>query len=456
VVSARALAAALLLLAAAAAAQAQTGAPAPVAPGESTSSFRAVEVDAEGTGPSRDAAIDKALANALRQETGTTVTTETGSLSVDAGLRTAERSEGAATVGVGGASHPVAERGAGVAAESTLQGKGAETATVSGTAGRILRYSVISVSAAPEGGFVARVHATLELARREGGSGDSRKRLAIAGFASDKPTPLAQALHDQLVIDLTQSRRFAVVDREHDSAWQSEIDTVRSGDAAPAERARAGQVLGADFLLLGTLHVIGSRTTGSAARTDSHVLELTGEVVTHRTASTLRTLPGSATAEFELMEVGTRQVLLADRSTVTGSNVEALAERISGALIEAIYPARLVKTDDPQALVLNEGGAMVHVGQRFRIMAEGTEMFDPYTHESLGRQERQAGEIEVSEVGPRMSTARLVTGAVPEGGGVLRPEAPPPAPPPAPRRVVRRAAAPPPEPDHGVRLPFDH
>ena len=327
----------------------------------------------------------------------------------------------------------------------------------------MVRYSVVSVQADQGGGFTAHVHAVLAIYRRQASAADNRKRIAIADFVTDAKTGLGQALHDQLVIDLTQSRRFAVVDRAHDDAYQSEIAAMQSSDAAPEEKSRVGQMLGADFVLVGKLHVTGARVTGAAARTESHTLELTGEVVSHTTASTLHTVPGSATAEFELMEVATREIKMADRAAITGAGVEALAQHITDSLLTTIYPPRLVKADDPEALIINQGGEGMHAGQHFRLMAEGQELFDPYTHESLGKTEKQFGVIEVTDVSARMSNARLISGDLPAAGvpTVLRPEkqvveakaAP------AKRHVALRhavATQPQTEPDTGFRLPGDH
>jgi curli biogenesis system outer membrane secretion channel CsgG len=432
--------------------------------GESTADIKPVETDSEGSGPSRDAAIAKALANALAQETGVDVGQANASVSVQ-GTETSnstsnETKDSGLSSLLPGSMKGKQDDKSGTAA---INGQVAANAVFSTSGGHVVRYSVLSVQADQGGGFTARVHAVLAIYRRQASAADNRKRIAIADFATDAKTGLGQALHDQLVIDLTQSRRFAVVDRAHDDAYQNEISAIQSGDAAPEEKSRAGQMLGADFVLVGKLHVVGARVTGSAARTESHTLELTGEVVSHTTASTLHTVPGAAMAEFELMEVATREIKLADRAAITGAGVETLAQHITDVLLTTIYPPRLVKADDPEGLIINQGGEGIHAGEHFRLMAEGQELFDPYTHESLGKTEKELGVIEVTDVSARMSTARLISGDLPAAGvtTVLRPE----------KRVaeakavatkrrvaVRRAAAagPQSEPDTGFRLPADH
>jgi curli biogenesis system outer membrane secretion channel CsgG len=443
--------------------------PGAVAPGEQSADFKPVEVDSEGSGASADAAIAKALSNATAEQTGVSVGAATLSGSVNATATDSTQSNSNSNSGMSGVLPPsMRVRQDDKTTTESLNGQGAASAVISTSGGRVLRYHVISVAAAPGGGFTAKVHAVLQLFQRQSGVADSRKRIAISAFALDDPrrsggNELGQALHDQLVIDLTQSRRFAVVDRADDADYQQEMAIVNGGDAAPAERAHAGQVLGADFILTGKLHEVGSRTTGHGAITSSNTIELTGEVVSHTTASTLRTVAGSATASYELIEVATRQIIMADRSTVSGNEVTALAQRMTDTLLNTIYPPRLIKADDPNDLIINEGGTLLHAGQHFRLMIEGEEMFDPYTHESLGKTERQGGVVEVVDVEPRMSHARLVSGDLPPTAlaGVLRPVAEITVAAQGGRRrvVVRRTVsqtAPADASSGGLKLPFDH
>ena len=72
-------------------------------------------------------------------------------------------------------------------------------------------------------------------------------------------------------------------------------------------------------------------------------------------------------------------------------------------MLSAIYPLRLVRSDDPNALIVGEGGALMSRGQHYRMMQEGVELFDPYTHESLGKVEKQIGVIEIADVQQKLS-----------------------------------------------------
>jgi TolB-like protein len=431
-------------------------------PGEATSNIKPVEVDSEGEGPSRDAAVRDALSHALAQEGGVQVSSADLNLSADAHAKASSHEETTATSGNPGGLWTKSDHTSNDQSSSgNFSGQAAVGANLATSGGRVLRYNVISVQPAPEGGFVARVHAVLQIYRRAAGPADQRRSIVIGTFAGGGQA--VAALHDQLLIDLTQTSRFTVLDRDHDDSYRDEMTLVGSADAAPDQIAHAGQALGADFILTGKLAVEASRTTGHAAQTTSHTIELTGEVVSHTSASTLHSTSGSAAVSFELIEVSTRQIRMADRQRVTGSGIEALAQHITDEIVSAIYPPRLLAIDDPTALIVSQGGNLMKVGQRFRLMQEGAELFDPYTHESLGKREREVGQIEISSVEPKISYARLVAGALPQSvdQAVLRAVETTAAaltmPQPRHKRVAR-ALSPTPasSTDTGLRLPFDH
>jgi TolB-like protein len=400
-----------------------------------------VAIEAEGVGPTRDMAVSKALISAVEQATGVTIdATQLSSM----------------------------------VAASTVSGNTMQTDVVRATkdqiariaGGRVSSYDIVSVSAAPEGGLLAHVRAQIEVFHAKGLGNENRRRIAVAYFVTDTQSSAEQSLlHDKLVQFLTQSRRFAVVDRSDDKVYEEEMAIVTGTDAAPAERTRAGQVLGADYVVTGHLMVQPAKTVGSPETSTQHTLELTGEVITNTTPSTLRTIPGAVSTDFKVIEIATRQVKFADHVELSGAGLGALAEKVANRITTAIYPPRLIDISDPTALIINQGGAGINAGQRFRVMQEGRELTDPYTHESLGKKEAEVGTIEVTSVGDKVTYAKLVSGAVsgePESL-VLRPSAPAPAsPPPQPVKRATPASAPaapqptPASPNTGVKLPFDH
>lgn len=400
-----------------------------------------VHIDAQGSGPTRQSAVSGALISAIQQATGVTIDATQFSGMISASVATDTTHD-------------------------TLMVRATQEAISRVARGTIHSYRIASIAAAPDGGFVAEVGVDIEVFRAKGLGNEKRRRIAVADFDGSGNQGLEAALRDSLLANLTQTRRFAVVDRSNDRAYESEMALITGPNANPAERARAGQVLGADYVVTGHLMVEAARTVGRAAQATSRALELNGEVVTNTTPSTLRVLPGSLSTSFEVIEIATRQIKFAARIDLPGQDLDALAQAIASRITNAIYPPRLVDIDDPQAVIINQGGSALNTGQRFRVMQEGRELFDPYSGESLGEKEVPIAVIEVIGVGDKVSRAKVVLGNLSGVAAALvlrsvEAEVPGPElrPPPAPRHraAIRSGAAAPPPSQHdtGVRLPFD-
>jgi hypothetical protein len=375
-----------------------------------------VEVNVEGTGKTRDEAVSQALVSAVEQVTGVAIT-----------AGTALRTQMAA---VASADQVVVKLDQQTQSEVQRQ-----------SGGIVRSYSILGVSEV-DGMRTAHLSVTIEVFKPKGLGNETRRRIAVAMFATsgNRPGPTADLLRDRIAAHLTQSRRFAVVDRSQDAAYAQEMQLLQSGNAPVTERARLGQIIGADYIVTGKLR-------GTAATRSNTVIGLTGEVVTSTTA-------GSAEADYQVIEIATRQIKWAGTARIPGGGaVDQVGAKIADEITQTIYPMRLIRFDDPANLIINQGGDSLHVGQRFRAMLMGEMMTDPYTHEPLGETEQEAGLIEIKRVDPKLSYALLVSGHLPPPGGsdvqiVLRPAAP--APVPHQRRATAAQDAP-----SVTKLPFD-
>ena len=133
---------------------------------------------------------------------------------------------------------------------------------------------------------------------------------------------------------------------------------LQSGNAPLIEQARLGQVIGADYIVTGKLRQ-------TAATRSDYTIGVTGEVVTSTTS-------GSAEADFQVIEIATRQIKWAGTARISGGGaVDQVGARIADEITQTIYPMRLISSEDPASLVVNQGGSSLRVGQRFRAMVLG-------------------------------------------------------------------------------------
>lgn len=353
------------------------------------------EVEVSATGLSSREAISNALVQAIEQVRGVAIDSAS-----------AARSEIVSTV-------KGDER-------TTTMTQRDQSAIVKLTGGYVSGYRVLSM------GTGMPVEVTLaviiEVFEPKGLGNESRRRIAVMAFSvpgqslSKRSSPIAEQLRDHITAALVQARRFAVVDRAQDGAYVQEMSVLAS-EAPIAERMRMGQVIGVDYIVVGKFRQ-------SAATRSERVINLTGEVVTNTTA-------GSAEADFQVIEIATRQIKFASSARISGgSALESVSARIADEITQSIYPMRLVRFSDPANIIVGQGGDRLKPGQRFRAMLLGETMIDPYSKESLGQLEEETGIVEIRRVDQKLSYATLVSGRLPPQTGddvqiVLRPRAEP-------------------------------
>ena len=205
---------------------------------------------------------------------------------------------------------------------------------------------------------------------------------------------------------LTQGRRFAVLDRRADDLYQQEKRLLQSADVDTAEGARLGKVLGADYLLYGTVDRI-------AVEEERKNIQLTGETRTE--------VQAAAQVRYSVLAVATRQVKwssavelehAADEELWPEQQAEAvlddIAARIVDELTENIYPPVVMQVLGGGTVAVNRGGNTVAAGDLFEVFALGAALIDPDTGESLGRLEMPVGFVRITTVKPKYSLAEIV------------------------------------------------
>lgn len=379
---------------------------------------KTIERTASGTGMTRAEAIADALAEASKQMFGATI--NVNELRSQVTVETTDN------------------EGDTFAASTT----GNRQISVQTPTGLLESYEVISASQNPNSGaWEVQVQARgLLYESRTGGASANRVRIAVIPFrslASDyaylnrriDPATIIGRLTQSLIAQLSQSRKFAVLDRQYVEEIMGEKAHLAQGDVPLVEQLRLGQELGADFLIVGTL-------TEFALQQESTLIALTGE-------QTLRT-NARLIFEYRIIDVATREIRSANtfqRSWATpelrqmSSSLEApiltttlmqqAADTVANELIEIIYPLKVVKVMGSGQLILNQGGIRVSEGDRFEVYLPGEKLIDPDTGENLGSEEIFCGVAEISRVTPKTSYARMVEGSHEdvEAGAICRPAA---------------------------------
>jgi curli biogenesis system outer membrane secretion channel CsgG len=232
---------------------------------------------------------------------------------------------------------------------------------------------------------------------------------------------LSSLFSQRLVSGLTQTNKFAVLDRESILDFTREKDMLFSFDAPLGEQAKLAETLGADYLLVGTI------TQAEIERIDRYL---------KAAEYTARKFKARFNFDYRLIDSSTKQVVLAsaaqkyledeqvrsladeqnpvewDSAQVRDAFITLVANDVIAAIIDSVYPITIAAIQDDGQVILNQGGQRMKSGMLLDVFTMGREIFDNDTGESLGRFENHVATIEVQNVTHTMSAAKVVAGDV--------------------------------------------
>ena len=98
---------------------------------------------------------------------------------------------------------------------------------------------------------------------------------------------------------------------------------------------------------------------------------------------------------------------LGDPVSASMEVVSVVADAIGLKILEAIYPF-VIERIEGDTVVIGTGGDAIKVGDQYQLIQYGQKIIDSYTKESLGKKEKIIGMVEITEVTPKMSYAKIL------------------------------------------------
>jgi len=270
----------------------------------------------------------------------------------------------------------------------------------------------------------------------------------------------SRVFSQKLAVAFTQTNKFAVLDREYIQEFAQEKN-ILINDAPLEELAKLGQVLGVDYMLVGTI------TRAGIARKE------TFSPAIGRTTSEYE---ANFSFEYRLIVGPTRQIKLAEVLNIKLDKTEQVkklvskwepqdldykemsdnfltmaANQVVEAIIDQLYPTRIASVEKDGRVIINQGGTRISEGQLLDVFSQEKEIFDADTKESLGKTEALVATIKIDKVMPKISYAKLVDGELAKitEGLICRPKKAEAAPDEGRKSNIERA------PTGGVKLPFE-
>ncbi len=232
---------------------------------------------------------------------------------------------------------------------------------------------------------------------------------------------LSKLFSHLLAVGLTQTNKFAVLDRESVTDFDREKRVVFSQDAPLRERARIAETLGAHYLLIGTI------TRARIEKIERYL---------RAARYTSQEFKARFVFDYRLVDSSTKQVVFAsiaqkyledeqvrdladewdpaewDPAQVRDAFLTVVANEVVEEIIDRVYPTRIVAIQPDGTVVLNLGGSRISEGMLLDVFAEGRQVRDPDTGESLGRIENRVGTVEIQRVGHTIAFAKVIDGGV--------------------------------------------
>lgn len=285
------------------------------------------------------------------------------------------------------------------------------------TKGLISSYEVLTATQADNGYWTVQIKA--RIAKFKLSQDANRKRIAVLPFRTSGQTftvrnqeieksQLTRVLSQELVSGLVQSRRFTVLDREYMEEVAAEKKLVMDSMTSSIEDiARLGQALVVDYILVGTLENLSYSEYEKKLRFSDNTIIVKSAI---------------SEVSYRIIDVSTKQIKFADNArfnfstdelSSAGGNIETAilslaSEKISTKVLNTIYPILVVSVND-QFLNLNQGGDLINTGDIYDLYMYGDRMYDPYTKESIGREERLIGSLMIEKVNPKFSIAKVLS-----------------------------------------------
>ena len=182
----------------------------------------------------------------------------------------------------------------------------------SATKGVVQGFDVISVMQNPDLGNLFVIEMNVRVAKYKKSKQLKRLRMAVSNFYISKDLSKSKSankfafdIQDKLIDLLTQTRKFAMLDRQFLKDQQKELNFINSPDVPTEEMARLGNKAGTDYIITGVLKDLKQVTK-------TKKMQSTGKV--------FKNTKYSAELNYRIIDIATSQVKFSDTTSISISS----------------------------------------------------------------------------------------------------------------------------------------
>ena len=364
-----------------------------------------VPIEGVGTGQTREAAVNAALADAVRQTTDT-------ELSSSSNVSLSEQDQSIKVDGT--------ERATSLLSSET------DRKIQSASAGNVAGYTVMSERQDPATGewrigLIANIVRFTPVGNAEA---QVRVKMAIVPFrwaVAEQPGK-DQALKDftsyldgAIQAYFTQSRQFNVLDRKYIAERMAEQGYVSATSQRAEELVKLGQTLAADWILTGEISAAKIIRTpvllkGQGIYDEDISISVQGEfrVIDMATTQAKRVVPIRYSVKTSSLPSGA----MGDAQQMWRAVADQIGKGVEEEIVGAIFPIRVAAIHEDGEIVLDRGGLSIREGDRYAVFKAGGYIRKPGSGASLGQDETPIGTIQIARKIAKQSFARVVGGDI--------------------------------------------
>lgn len=259
----------------------------------------------------------------------------------------------------------------------------------------------------------------------------------------------AEGMTAMLIEALVNDGRFIVVERSALSRVQDEQDLAYAGATTVTTSAPSGQLIGASAIVRGTVTQFEAAAGGGSigvsgiplgglfngragARRQTAVLEISIRLIDTTTGQVLLSTSARGTASASAADVGVQESWSGASAGANAFRASPLGQAGEDAIRQAVAQIANAMADVPWTAQIVEAADTIYVnagqdrnvqsGLNLNVYRVGRTLTDPTTGEVLDVELAPVGVIRIDQVRPRLSTAVLVSGAMPQRGDIARQE----------------------------------
>jgi len=284
--------------------------------------------------------------------------------------------------------------------------------------GKIVGYTVVSESVDANGKYNVVLDVRFPGRYVVGRDPNALRRMAVASFNVRgqnfkwcgqviDTVEWSASLANHLNVALTQTRKFTMLDRGFDREVNSELSRLGAANAAPGDAVRMNQKLGTDYLVVGEVAFNDVSAPG--------VNPITGQVMPQQSALfaeiTYRVIlaPTGQLKWTDTVRLDASEFPAPDARSFVSMTTEAAAASVCQGLMDNILPFEVAAIKSG-FLVIGEGGKQLAVGDRFAVCALGDEVTDTRTGEVIDVMEIPVATAEIVSVQTKLSYAKVIEG----------------------------------------------